>query len=211
MKAVDFILVLVLGLLLGMVGTCLLNRQGDPDPEYWIAKAKYDQAVKDADAQHKADLQAVADAQSTIDAQSAHIGDLLAEAQKPSPAEKEKDKQIAQLQTQVAAYEAQGDLAAALAASKAESKAWASKYSLAVGMHQESLSALNKAWQAKFDAQAQALNTWKAAYEQENTLRLAAESIVGKLTKQAKKTKAEKWVQRAGYAVAFVLGNLSHR
>lgn len=208
MKALDFVLVLALGLLLGSVATCLVNRQADPDPAYWVAMAKYDELAGQADAQHQVDLQAIADAQGAIEAQGAIIADILAQASHPTEAEQAKDVTIAALQKKVATLESQGDLAAALAASKAEVKAWAEKFTLAERRHQDSTNALNSAWQVKFDAQAQISDTWQAAYDREHSLRLTAESI---LDKQTKKTKTDKWLRRGGYVLAFLAGNLSHR
>jgi len=177
------------------------------DPNAYVEKAKYDEAVKAAEIQHKIDLATIAAGNVVIAAQDKQIKDILATAGQPSPAEQQKDKQISALAAKVATLEAQGDLAGALAAAKLEIKAWAEKFDLAAGRHQDSLSALNKAWQVKFDAQVSISSAWEAAYNREHGLRLSSEALVKKLMPK----KWKKWATYGGYALAFVVGNISHR
>lgn len=154
-----YLLVLIIGALAGMIATKK------------ILDLKHAAALHEADVQHQADELIIDTAKQVIADQTKEIDRLLADAGKPRPAELEKDKEIAALAASVAAYEAQGDLAGALAAAKKEISAWAEKFSLAEKRHQDSLSALNKAWQVKFDAQVDISATWeKAYYDQQKEL-----------------------------------------
>ncbi len=148
-----------------------------PDPDAWVSKADYDQAAQVAEARRTEDQALISARDEAIAAQTRLISGLLDAAGKPSPAEISQSKKIDELEAKVAAYEAQGDIAGALAAAKAENSAWAEKFDLAVRMHQESLSALNKAWQVKFDAQVDISDACRRQYENERTLRSAAEEL----------------------------------
>jgi hypothetical protein len=191
----------------------LLDRScAGPDPAYWVEKAKYDQAVKNAaakDAQAAAELVAAkAIAAEIIAAKDREIKEIIAASSKPSPAEQAKDRKISELQAKVESLEAQGDLAGALAASKAENSAWAEKFSLAERRHQDSLSALNNAWQVKFDAQVETSNIeigyWKDKYNREYGLRLTSDSLRTKLEGQVSRGEFWKWVA-LGEPVVFGL------
>ena len=161
-----------LGLVLGLTRGCKGLGQ-----DYWIERAKYDAAVADADKQHGADLALVADQKLLIAAKDKRIAAILAEAGTPSQAEQAKDAQIHDLSARVASYEAQGNLRAALDASKAENMAWAEKYSLAEERHKSDLFNLNEAWQGKFDAQVKISDAGWAAYDREHALRLVSDSL----------------------------------
>lgn len=89
------------------------------------------------------------------------IADIIANAGQPSQAEVDKDHQIAELAAKVHALEAQGDLAGALAASKAECSQWAAKFTLAENRHKADIFNLNAAWQAKFDTQVTITDSYK--------------------------------------------------
>jgi hypothetical protein len=202
-KILPFLIALAIGILTGFF---LAKKTSEPDPAFWVAKAKYDEAAAAADLQHRADQFVIKTAKDIIAEQDGKIAALT--AAKPSPAEAAKDKEIAALNAKVTALEAQGDLAGALAAAKAENTTWAEKFSLAERRHQDSLSALNNAWQVKFDAQVDISNTWEAAYNREHGLRLTAESLSDRLIKKAK---VNKYLQYGGYAVLFIAGHLSGR
>ncbi len=154
----------------------------------WRARmdsAAYAVQVQDAAVAHKDDLAKNDAALAVIEDQNQVIAALTAAAGQPTPAEVEKDQEIAALESKVAAYEAQGDVAGALTAAVQENKAWAEKFDLAAGMHQESLTALNKAWQAKYTAQVSISATWQAAYEREHALWTNCDSLRADLAKQA--------------------------
>ena len=161
-----------LGLFLGLTRGCKGLGQ-----DYWIERAVYDKDVAAADAQHKTDLQVVADQKTIIATKDKRIAEILANAGKPTPAEKEKDKTIAGLAAKVAEYEAQGNLRAALDASKAENVAWSEKFTLAEERHKADLFNLNTEWQGKFDAQVKISDAGWAAYDREHALRLVSDSL----------------------------------
>lgn len=156
-----------------------------PDRAYWVERAEYDQAVEAAakkDAQAAADLAEVKEtAARIIAAKDRELAEILESSLKPAPDEAAKDARIAELEAKVAEHEAQGDLAEALAASKAENSAWAEKFSLAERRHQDSLSALNNAWQVKFDAQVESssaeISDLKDKLDREHGLRLTSDAL----------------------------------
>lgn len=181
-KLLPYLICLLIG---ALSGAFITLKSCGPDKAYWVERAAYDQAVKDAaekDALAAAELADVkATAARIIAAKNREIAEIIASSSKPSPAEAAKDVRIAELEEQVAEHEAQGDLAGALAASKAENSAWAEKFSLAERRHQDSLSALNNAWQVKFDAQVEASNKgiayWKDKAEKAEALRLTSDAL----------------------------------
>lgn len=203
------VLKILLALALGAAAGFLIARSTPMvDPDYWVARAEYARELAEADLRHRADRLIIDTAREIIAGRDAEIAELLKTAAKPSPTELAKDREIAALEARVEAYEAQGDLAAALAAAKAESAAWAEKFSLAVRTHKESVYALNKAWQAKFDAQVDISESWKRAYEDERALRIAAEGLSLHLEKKAK---LDKYARYGACLAAFIIGNLSGR
>lgn len=176
----------VLILLIGAAaGFFFGKKKSAPDPANWVSVAEHNAAIAAADLQHKADLVTINAAKEVIGEQNEKIADLLAAAATPSPAEAAKDREIAELSAKVKALEAQGDLAGALAAAKTEISAWAEKFNLADGKHQDSLTALNKAWQVKFDAQVVISDAGWAAYDREHALLLGCEDLSADLQKQA--------------------------
>ncbi len=158
-------------------GYFLGRRKASPDPAYWVDRAAYDAAVTEAAAKLEDAAAVISQAQGTIAEQTIEIEELTADALAPSPAEVAKDAEISKLEARIATYEGQGDLAGALAASKADNTAWAEKFNLAAERHLDSLSALNNAWQVKFDAQVAISNEWKEAFEREHALRLACDGL----------------------------------
>lgn len=117
----------------------------------------------------------IVDAQKQIILQTVKIAELLGNAGKPSPSEVAKDKTIAEQQRKIAAFEEQGDLVGALAASKAESRAWAEKFLLAEERHKTALFDLNTAWAVKYEVQITISESWKQKYNSELHLRTLAE------------------------------------
>jgi hypothetical protein len=161
-----------LGLFLGLTRGCKGLGQ-----DYWIERAKYDAAVASADAQHKTDLQFVQDQKAIIAEKDKRITAILAEAGKPSQAERAKDAQISDLSARVASLESQGDLAGALSAAKDEIRVWSEKFTLAEQRHKSDLFNLNVEWQGKFDAQVKISDAGWAAYDREHALRLVSDSL----------------------------------
>ena len=204
-KALPWIIAgaLVLGLLALADRSC-----GGPDPKYWVKRAVYDRDVKDRDVKLGAALVVVAEQKLIITEKTTEIAQILADAPKPTPSEQAKDRLIADLEEQIAIFEAQWDLSGALAASKAENKAWAEKFTLAERRHQDSLSALNNAWQVKFDAQVSISETWRLTYEREHALRLTCDSLRLDLEKHARGGKFWGYVGKGSAAYFAVKGGI---
>jgi len=188
----------------------LLDRScAGPDPAYWVERAKYDAENKAAAELHAADLAVIAADKETIAKKDAEISAIMTNASKPTPAEQAKDRTIAELQAKVERLEASGDLAGALATAKTEISAWAEKFSLAERRHQDSLSALNNAWQVKFDAQVDISVHWEAAYNREHGLRLTCDSLRLGLEKKLYGGKFWKWLalgEPVVFGIISVLG-----
>lgn len=154
--------------------------------KYLELKGEYKtlKAISDED---RKQLNAVIAAKSAeIEQLTKKISDIIANAGQPSQAEVEKDQQIAELSAKVHALEAQGDLAGALAASKAECAQWAAKFTLAEERHKADIFNLNTAWQAKFDAQVSISESWKQDRDNEHKLRLLAEDMNSVLESKVK-------------------------
>lgn len=144
-------------------------------------------AYKQTAAEDQARLLALVEAKELeIREATATITAILDLHSQPSAAEQEKDRQIKQLSAQVRELKAQGDLAGALAASKAECVQLAEKFTLAEQRHSLNIEALNAAWQAKFDAQVTISETWKQQYENEARRRVLAEKMTGTLERKVK-------------------------
>ncbi len=129
-----------------------LDQSCRADAELSKAKAAAAEAkrIDEADAKRRDALEA-GQAQ-TIAEGSKKIAELLANAGKPTPAEKEKDREIVALKGEVATLKAQGDTAGALAKAEATIAALESKAELAEDRHKANIMDLNAEWQAKFNA-----------------------------------------------------------
>ncbi len=113
-----------------------------------------------------------------IAAKDVELERIRAEAGKPSAEEKAKDKTIAEQKQQIAALKAQGDYKAALEVSEAENRAWEAKFTLAETRHAEAFAALDKSWQAKFDAQVVIAESWKRQWEGEHAIRIETGKVL---------------------------------
>lgn len=114
------------------------------------------------------------------------ISDIIANVGQPSPAEVDKDQKIAELAAKVLALEAQGDLAGALAASKAECVQLSEKFTLAEQRHKLNIWELDQAWQAKYNAQVRISDAWKKQYENEAALNAVSQKLIGTLESKVK-------------------------
>lgn len=197
---------LVGALLIGVILGALIFRPSGPDAAYWVKRSVYDQDAALAATQDRADAALITSKDQVISAQTAEIASILAAVPKPSPEEKAKDTYIADLEEQIAAFETIGDTANALASAKEEITAWAEKFNLAERRHQDSLSALNNAWQVKFDAQVEISATWETAYNREHGLRLTCDALRTDLERQAGRGKFWKPV---AITEALVIGALA--
>ena len=146
-----------------------------------VLKGQYRELKKITDADHVLLTAKIASQYKIIRDKTKEIADLLANAGKPTEAEKEKDVVIVAKEKEIARLKALGDYKAALEQSQAENKAWSEKFTLAEERHKKGLFDLNAKWTAKFDAQVVISNDWKNDRDNENRLRLLAEKRIGKL------------------------------
>lgn len=175
---------------------------GGPDPAYWVKKALYDQAVKDAAAQHVADMDTIDAQKGTIAAKDAAIAEkdakitqyvgkvstLTAELralQNAEPVQPELEMQplVINLRAQV------GNLSKML------------NINLAIIAEKDAIIA---DWSKKFDAQSVISDTWKQAYEREHRLRLSAEELNKSLEHQGKVSRLYGKFSTAALAAAGV-------
>lgn len=115
-----------------------------------IANAAEARRIDEADAKMRDALEAE---QGKVMAEQAEkIASLLANAGKPSPAEKAKDVEIAELKRRMTESEASGDVVQALAEAKQTIAALEVKSTLAEERHKSDLFNLNADWEVKFNA-----------------------------------------------------------
>jgi hypothetical protein len=144
-----------------------------------------------------------------IEALTRQITDIIAQAGQPSPAEVEKDKAIADLKKKVDALEAQGDLAGALDAAKAEIVQLSEKFTIAEQRHKLNIWELDQAWQAKYNAQVGISDAWKKQYENEAALNAVSQKLIGTLESKVKVLKLKNNVKTL--AIVAAGGYLGYR
>lgn len=142
---------------------------------YSIAVGKYQAALDSSRALNAEKDKAIGQMTRVIGQKTAQIAELLGNAGKPTETEIAQDKIIADQKRKIAEMEEQGDLAGALVASKAESRAWAEKFALAEERHKTAIFDLNVAWTVKYEAQVTISESWKQDYKSELHLRTLAE------------------------------------
>jgi len=163
------------GVVLG-VGTIgmLLNRSCD----YSKDRILLEEHVRDLEIQNKGLELVRAHQDVIIAAKDVEIERIRADAGKPTEAEVAKDKTIAAQQKRIAALEASGDIAGALKEAKATIASWEVKFTLAETRHADALSALDKAWQGKYDAQVVISESWKRQWEGEHAVRIETGKVL---------------------------------
>lgn len=159
-----------------------LRSCGGPDERYWIAKATYDQRVKDAAAQHVTDMGTIDTQKGTIAEKNAAIAEkdakvtqyvdkvstLTAELralQNAEPVQPELESQplVINLRAQVGNLTRMASISINIIAEK---------------------DAIIADWTAKFDAQVTISETYKTAYDREHGLRLTSDALRLDLEKQ---------------------------
>lgn len=163
-----------------------------PDSAKYVAKAKYDAAVKAADAKIAALRSDIAGKEAIIVQKEAERAAALQSAATPSQAERAKSAKIADLERRVAAFESQGDLRAALAASKAECRAWAEKFTLAETRQKDALASLDAAWQDKYDAKDAQYKDALAIIAEKDALLASCNALNKSLGRQARSTSIDR-------------------
>lgn len=175
---------------------------GGPDPAYWVKKATYDLAVKDAAAQHVTDMVTIVTQTATIAAANAAIA--------------EKDAKIAQYVGKVSTLTA--ELTALQNAEPVQPelemqplvinlRAQIGNLSKTLNINADIIAekdAIIADWSKKFDAQSVISDTWKQAYEREHRLRLSAEELNKSLEHQGKVSRLYGKFSTAALAAAGV-------
>jgi uncharacterized coiled-coil protein SlyX len=192
---------LVIGLV-AILAFFVVKSCGGPDEKYWIKKALYDQAVKDAAAQHVTDMGTIVTQEGTIAAKDAAIA--------------ERDKSIGVKNAQVNALKATlHDLQAAEPSQpELETQPLVINLRAQIGNLTRMVSigaevienkdGIIADWSAKFDAQVTISETWKRAYETEHRLRLLSEDLNKSLEHQGKVSRLYGKVSMAALAGAGV-------
>jgi hypothetical protein len=146
----------------------------------------------------------IAEQSATISNQTKKINDLLANAGKPTPAEKEKDKEISKLKEKWSSLsaECQTNLVAL-------DKAWSDKFTLAETRHKGELFSLNASWQVKFDAQVVITDQYKKRAEDCEALGKTKDALISKLNIKLKTTRLLSKAETVALAVAggFIVYN----
>jgi hypothetical protein len=183
------------------VVTLFLGKSCYFDPQYQAMKLRYEtyrQIVK-ADMEIHGKLETEKNA--IVEKQDKQIKGLLANVGKPTPAEIGKDKEITNLKKEVAQYESQGNLRAALDASKEENRQWEIRFSLAEEQHKKEIFSLNIAWEIKFDAQFVLTDSWKKQYTNEHNLRIKGEGLTSRAERGWKWAKLWSGVKSVGLVI----------
>jgi hypothetical protein len=118
--------------------------------------------------------------------QTKKINDLIAGANVPSPAIKEKDKTISALNDKLAAAKTDAEKVPILTSLVVQ---LSDKFTISEQRRKDELFSLNSAWQIKFDAQVEISSQWKHQYENEHILRLTTEALANKLETKLKLSK----------------------
>jgi len=173
-----------------------------PSAKYLALKATYDQAVKDAAAQHALDLSTIVLNTESIALKDAAIA--------------EKEEKVTQYVGKVSTLAA--ELAALRDAEPAQPeletqplvinlRAQIGNLTKLYGVSLDIITAKDGIiadWSAKFDAQVTISETWKSAYERERRLRLTAEDLNKSLEHQGKVSRLYGKLTTAGLAAAGV-------
>jgi len=173
--------------------------------DYNVAKADYELS-------QAASKKTIKEQELVISGQSKKIADILANANKPTQAEKDKDKQIAALGDKIKKLEAQGDLAGALAAARQDIQAWSEKFDLAKTRYERDIESLDQAWKIKFNAQVIITDDYKVRLLTLESLNSKAEHRIGYLETTLRSSRlwgTVKTIAIAGIGGYFVYRELS--
>ncbi len=130
--------------------------------KYSVVVGQLEEAVKVKDGVIAEKDKVIEQANGIIAVKSAMIADILAQANKPTPAEVAKDKTIADLNATLANAKTDAEKVPILEGLVVQ---WQDKFTLSEQRRQDELTALNASWRGKYDAQVQISEAWKAKYE----------------------------------------------
>jgi hypothetical protein len=170
-----------LALMLG-IAVCdgLRTRDG-----YSVIIGQKDEAIKAKDAViAEKDKQIIA-ANGTIAAQTGKIAALLSAAGQPTEAEQAKDAKIAALDKQLASAKTDAERVPVLEGLVVQ---WRDKFTISEQRRKDELTALNREWQIKFDAQVQISESWKAKYEAEHRVLGLSEKALAAAKRKVKQS-----------------------
>jgi septal ring factor EnvC (AmiA/AmiB activator) len=166
-----FLLLMIFG-----IKSCMVAKN------YYISLGQYQAKIAILEPQIKSLSEDNLALQKSIKESNKKIDDILANANKPSTSEIEKDKTIANLKKDLDKYKEQGDYKTALDKSEDMVKEYIEKFSLAEQRHKDAIFGLNKEWQEKYDKQVNIGINFKTMYEDEHVLRLQANNTLYKVT-----------------------------
>jgi hypothetical protein len=195
MKKIHWVIVACLGIALAMF--FLLQQSCDLGEQ--VGKLKGQLKVEQANsAILKKDMESLRkDKDAIIEGQNKKIDALLANAGKPTQAEKDKDKEIAKLK------ESWSSLSVEAQAKLHElDRAWSDKFTLAENRHKDDLFNLNHEWQVKFDAQVVICDSWKKQYNDSVAIGATKDALISKLNIKLKTTRILSKAETVALAVA---------
>jgi hypothetical protein len=149
---------LALALMLG-IAVCDGLRTRD---SYSVLVGSLQEAVKGRDVVIAEKDKQIAAANGTITTQTAKIAELRGNANKPTEAEKAKDAKIQTLNASLSQAKTDAERVPVLEGLVVQ---WQGKFTLSEQRRQDELTALDLAWQVKYDAQIQISEAWKDKYE----------------------------------------------
>lgn len=144
----------------------------------------------------------IAQSEATISSQANKIAIILAEAGKPTEADKAKDAKIKALNASLSQAKTDAEKVPALEGLVAE---WQDKFTLSEQRRKDELTALDSAWQVKYDAQVQISEAWKSKYEAEHRVLSLSEKALQSANRKLKTAQIVSNVKTGAMIVAAVL------
>jgi len=172
---------LALVLMLG-VAVCDGLRTRD---KYSVLIGQKDEALRARDAVIAEKDKQITAANGTIAVQTSKINALLESAALPTEAEKAKDAKIKALDKQLASAKTDAEKVPVLEGLVAE---WQGKFTLSEQRRKDELTALNREWQVKYDAQIQISDSWKDKYEAEHRVLGLSEKALASANRKVKQS-----------------------
>ena len=205
----------------GLVILCMflvMRSCGGPDPAYWVKKADYERALKDAEAHHQLDIDKIKAAQATIAKNDAIIISFQATIRelRLTIQAAESSNQILKTESDALRTEVQPAL---------DANPRLARYVFTLTEQIKNLDAITLnlnaiiaekdkqlvAWGGKFNAQVEISATWEAAYNREHGLRLSCDALRADLERQVKSAGKWKWIGLVGTVAGFVLGGVASK
>lgn len=194
--------------IVALILVCMMLLDRNCNSTAALVKAKADAAearrIDEADNQLRNTLEA--EQNQVILDQGKKISDLLANAGKPTPAEKVKDAEIVELKRRMVQNEASGNTAQALAEAKQVIVALEVKFSLAEDRHKTDMFSLDAAWQTKFNALQTIADARLVTIGIKDKRIIALENLCSEYARTIKLNKFWVAVGKYGWPVPFIAG-----